>query len=56
MPNNVIKKHVVAAVTISAFAYGKILRTNAIIFKKKFNLYQVLIIKNHSEPKQLVLT
>ena len=33
-PNNVIKKQVTAAVTISEFAYGKILRINAIIFKK----------------------
>jgi len=32
-PNNVIKIHVTAAVTISAFANGKICRTNAIIFK-----------------------
>lgn len=32
-PNNVIKMHVTAAVTISAFANGKICRTNAIIFK-----------------------
>jgi hypothetical protein len=51
-----MKKHVAAAVTISAFAYGKILRTNAIIFKKKINLYRVLIVKNHSGPKQLMLT
>lgn len=32
-PNNVIKIHVTAAVTISAFANGKICRTNAIKFK-----------------------
>ncbi len=32
-PNNVIKIHVTAALTISAFANGKICRTNAIIFK-----------------------
>jgi len=32
-PNNVIKIHVTAVVTISAFANGKICRTNAIIFK-----------------------
>ena len=32
-PNNVIKIHVTAAVTISAFANGKICRTNAIRFK-----------------------
>ena len=32
-PNNVIKIHVTVAVTISAFANGKIFRTNAIIFK-----------------------
>ena len=29
-----MKKHVTAAVTISGLAYGKILRINAIIFKK----------------------
>jgi len=32
-PNIVIKIHVIAAVTISAFANGKICRINAIIFK-----------------------
>jgi hypothetical protein len=32
-PNNVIKIQVTAVVTISAFANGKICRTNAIIFK-----------------------
>lgn len=32
-PNNVIKIHVTAAVTISAFANGKICRINVIIFK-----------------------
>ena len=34
IPNNTMKKHVAAAVTISGLAYGKILRINAIIFKK----------------------
>lgn len=33
-PNKVIKKQVTAAVTISGLAKGKILRKNAIIFKK----------------------
>ena len=32
-PNKVIKIHVIAAVTSSAFAKGKICRINAIIFK-----------------------
>ena len=32
-PNKVIKKHVTAEVTISGLAYGKIVWTNAIIFK-----------------------
>jgi hypothetical protein len=32
-PNKVMKIHVTAAVTISAFANGKICRTNVIIFK-----------------------
>ena len=54
-PNNVIKKHVTAAVTISGLAYGKILRINAIMFKN-FNFYKVPRIKNHFEPKQLMLT
>jgi len=39
-PNKVIKKHVTAAVTISAFAYGKIFKTNSIIFKF-LNFYNV---------------
>ena len=53
-PNNVIKKQVTAAVTISGLAYGKILRINALIFKD-FNFYKVPRIKNHFEPKQLML-